>query len=267
MSHSPWLKVSEPSKHVWRIENNGMVSEYLVAGEDRALLIDTGWGIGDLAGTVKNLTSLPVTVVNTHGHPDHTCGNYQFEDSHIHEADVRLLKRNYSPSMRFNILKRFPKNTLPTGFSEEAWIHAPLKHFTPFKGPMAFDLGGRSVEVIEVPGHTHGSVCLYDSQERILFCGDSILAGNVMIHMEDSTPLGVYYKSLVRLVSMADKFDKLMPAHGAAPIKTEMLRELHAGVKKVLDGSLEGTPVKTPFGEGLSASFGDCGVFYREDRL
>ena len=267
MSHSPWLKISEPSKNVWRIENNGMVSEYLVAGNDKALLIDTGWGIGDLAGAVKDLTSLPVTVVNTHGHPDHTCGNYQFENSHIHEADVPLMKRNYSPAMRFNILKRFPKNTLPTGFSEEAWIHAPLKHFTPIKGPMSFDLGGRSIDVIETPGHTHGSICLFDSKDRILFCGDNLLAGNTMVHMEDSMPLSVYYKSISKLLSTADRFDKLMPAHGRSPIEAAVLREMHAGLKKILDGSLEGTPIKTPFGEGLSVSFGDCGVTYREDKL
>jgi glyoxylase-like metal-dependent hydrolase (beta-lactamase superfamily II) len=267
MSHSSWLKVSEPLRNVWRIENNGMVSEYLVTGSDKALLIDTGWGIGDLAEEVKNLTSLPVIVVNTHGHPDHTCGNYQFGDAHIHEADVALLKRNYSPAMRFNILKRFPKNTLPTGFSEEAWIHAPLRHFTPFKGPMSFDLGGRSIEVIETPGHTHGSICLYDKMDRILFCGDNFLAGNTMLHMEDSTALSVYYKSVTKLVSMVDKFDKLMPAHGKSPIGPGVLREMQAGLKKVLDGSLEGTPIKTPFGEGLSVSFGECGVTYREDRL
>ncbi len=135
-SHPPWLNVSQLSKTVWRIEDAGMVSEYLITGDDRALLIDCGWGIGDLAKVVSGLTSLPLTVINTHGHPDHTCGNYQFDSVTIHEGDVPMMKNNYNPEVRANVLRRFPAHTLPKGFSEHAWVHAPLRHFTAFKGPL-----------------------------------------------------------------------------------------------------------------------------------
>ena len=113
-SHPPWLNVSQLSKTVWRIEDAGMVSEYLITGDDRALLIDCGWGIGDLAKVVSGLTSLPLTVINTHGHPDHTCGNYQFESVTIHEGDVPMMKNNYNPkhgptSCAGSRRTRFPK--------------------------------------------------------------------------------------------------------------------------------------------------------------
>jgi hydroxyacylglutathione hydrolase len=266
-SHSPWLNVSQLSKTVWRIEDAGMVSEYLITGDNKALLIDCGWGIGDLAKTVAGLTSLPLTVINTHGHPDHTCGNYQFESATIHEGDVPMLKNNYNPEVRANILRRFPAHTLPKGFSEHAWANAPLRHFTAFKGPLSFDLGGRTLEVIETPGHTPGSLCLYDHKERLLFAGDNIQAGNVLLMMPQSLPLATYLKSVDKLVAIADKIDRVIPAHGPVPLKPDVLKEMQAGVRKILKGEIKGTPEKTHLGEGMACRFDGCGILYRDDKL
>ncbi len=266
-STSSWLAVNEFSKNVWRIVNNGMVSEYLVAGDEKALLIDTGWGIGDLSELVKSLTSLPVTVINTHGHPDHTCGNYQFDPVHIHEADVPMLKKNYSPAMRFNYMKRFEGQDLPEGFSKDAWIHARLSHFTPFKGPMSFDLGDRTVDVIETPGHTPGSICLFDWNDKILFTADNISEGNTLLVMDQSMPLSTYMESINKLVAMKDKIDTLMPSHGKSPMDPDILVDMQAGVEKILARKLRGKPSMTPFGNGLACRFGSCGVVYREDKM
>lgn len=262
-----WLKASEISKNVWRIDDNGTVSQYLVAGEDKALLIDTGWGIGDLAELVKSLTTLPVTVINTHGHPDHTCGNYRFDPVNIHEADVPMLKKNFNPSVRYNILKRFAGQVFPPGFSEDAWVHARLSHFTPFKGPISFDLGDRTVDVIETPGHTPGSICLFDWNDRLLFTADNISAGNTLLMLENSLPLSTFLKSVNKLVAMKEKVEKLLPSHGKAPIDPDVLIDMQDGVEKVLAGKLEGKPGKIPLGSGLICRFGSCGIMYRKDNL
>lgn len=267
LSTSSWLNVTEPSKNIWRIENNGMTSEYLVAGEDKALLIDTGWGIGNLSELVKSLTSLPVTVINTHGHPDHTCGNYQFDTVHIHEADVPQLKKNFSPAMRYNYMKRFEGQTLPEGFSQDAWIHARLSRFTPIKGPMSFDLGDRTVDVIETPGHTPGSLCLLDWNDRILFTADNISEGNTLLVMDHSMPLSTYLESVKKLVAIKDKVDMLMPSHGRSPLDPDILVDMQAGVEKVLARKLRGKPTMTPLGNGLACRFGSCGIMYREDKM
>ena len=73
-----WLKVRQLDDDTWAIDDHGQDICYLVCGQDRCLLIDTGWGIGDLRALVAELNPLPLTVVNTHGHPDHTFGNWQF---------------------------------------------------------------------------------------------------------------------------------------------------------------------------------------------
>jgi glyoxylase-like metal-dependent hydrolase (beta-lactamase superfamily II) len=265
--HSTWLNVSRLSKTIWRIEDAG-VSEYLITGNDRSLLIDCGWGIGDLAKTVAGLTSLPLAIINTHGHRDHTSGDYLFKERiHIHEGDVPLLKKAYDPAARTETLRRFPKERWPPGFKEDAWIHAPLPHFESFEGPRSFDLGGRIVDVIETPGHTPGSLCLYDRKERLLFAGDNIQAGNVLMMMPESLPLATYQKSIDKLAAMADKIDKVFPAHGPAPIKPDAFKDMQTGVGKILKGEIRGTPETTYLGSGLALRFDGCGILYKEDRL
>ncbi len=263
-----WLKVERLTKTAWRIVDAGMVSEYLLVGDEKALLVDGGWGIGDLAAAVARLTSLPLTVVNTHGHRDHTSGDYQFSGSvHIHEADVPLLKASYDPKARGETLRRFPRETWPPGFDEQAWIHAPLPPYTTFSGPLRFDLGGRTVDVIETPGHTPGSVCVYDRKERLLLSGDNILARDTLLMLPDSLPLTTYLGSVGQLTAIADKIDHIYPAHGPAPLKPAVLNEMENGVRKILNGAIKGRPESTFLGSGLSCQFDGCGILYREDRL
>jgi hydroxyacylglutathione hydrolase len=81
-----WFETRLIAPRTWAIGDHGCDVIYLVAGDERALLIDTGWGIGDLPGVVASLTDLPLLVVNTHGHPDHTVRSWQFERVHMYEA-------------------------------------------------------------------------------------------------------------------------------------------------------------------------------------
>ena len=263
-----WFNVSRLSPTVWRIEEAGMVSEYLVLGDRQALLVDCGWGLGDLPQIIKGLTSLPLTIFNTHGHRDHTSGDYLFDDRiHINEGDVPLLKKSYDPAQRTATLRRFPEETRPPGFREDAWIHAPLPGYDAFSGPLSIDLGGRTVDVIETPGHTPGSICLYDRSERLLFAGDNIQAGNVLMMLPESLPLATYAKSIDRLAAMADRIDRIYPSHNQAPLKPDVLTEMQAGVRKILDGEIRGTPESTNLGNGLACRFDGCGILYDEKRL
>ena len=78
---------------------------HLIIGSERALLIDTGMGAGDLKGAVEALTDKPVDVVNTHFHGDHTGGNGQFARVFCPEYDLPYLKSQMShPEMRMRPL-------------------------------------------------------------------------------------------------------------------------------------------------------------------
>jgi glyoxylase-like metal-dependent hydrolase (beta-lactamase superfamily II) len=66
-----WLRARLVAPATWAIDDNGMDTMYLVAGAERCLLVDTGYGIRDLPALVASLCPLPATVFDTHGHPDH----------------------------------------------------------------------------------------------------------------------------------------------------------------------------------------------------
>ncbi len=66
---------------------------YLVIGQDSALLIDTGTGAGNLLECVRTITTLPLIVVNTHGHPDHAGSNYRFEEIYAHSLDFDAIRQ------------------------------------------------------------------------------------------------------------------------------------------------------------------------------
>lgn len=88
---SPWFTVHPVTEGVFRIEDHGMDNFYLVEGKEKALLIDTGTGVADVRRCVDSLTSLPILVVNTHGHPDHAGGNFQFDSVFAHPGDWEMI--------------------------------------------------------------------------------------------------------------------------------------------------------------------------------
>ncbi len=221
---------------VWYIEDVRGGVMYLVTGQERALLIDTGWGAGDLPGLLATLTSLPVWVVNTHGHRDHTSGNGQFAQVYIHTNDMPL--------------------------AQESGAHLMAVY-----DGYVFHLGGRDLQVIGVPGHSPGSICLLDRQTRILFSGDSPRPGPVWLHLDTSLTLREFANSLARLRAFAGEFDVIAPSHGQPTPAGTLLDDLAACAQKILAGELVGQPHESRFGPCLLAEWNSAGIMYRADKV
>jgi glyoxylase-like metal-dependent hydrolase (beta-lactamase superfamily II) len=158
----------------WRIDEFGLDTMYLLEGDERALLIDTGTGVADLRALVEKLTDKPYDVAATHGHSDHVGGCVQFPSMYIHPDDVEMAhptlegKQNYAQ----RILERYP--TDDAGFTVEDIVDGPLPEMIPLREGHVFSLGGRDIEVLEVPGHTRGSVVFLDRKNKLLFSGDAV---------------------------------------------------------------------------------------------
>lgn len=157
--------VGQIAPNTWRIDESGVVNCYLLAGTERALLIDTGCGLGDLSAVVRSLTSLPVTAALTHRHCDHACGAGWFPACYVHESDLAPVYGLLSsrPALRVLLGKAAPKR-FPRLPHRVEWIGMRDGH--------TFELGGRRVVVRHTPGHTRGSVVLLDEKEKLLFTGD-----------------------------------------------------------------------------------------------
>ena len=266
-SNSEWFKVTEVANNVWAIHDKTEVASYLIIGEDKSLLIDTGWGIGNLKKLVESITSLPVRVVFTHGHPDHVCGAYQFTDLNISQDDLNLIKSFYNKEKRTQIIEYRFKNLIPRGFPKEKWINAEIGQISPIYDGDIFDLGERKLKVITTPGHTAGSICLLDEDEKLLFSGDSVQSTPILMHLDTSLSLSTFLDSLKYLSSFKENYTKILPCHGESPINTTVLDDLLNGVSDILDGKVKGSFEQTRFGEGLICKFNTATIIYDENRL
>lgn len=209
---------------IYRIDDAGESTCYLVTGETRALLIDTANGRENLADIVGELTDMPVTVVNTHGHIDHVYGNVYFSEAYMHPSDFKLHDAHF----------RLPE--------ADALKKQGLKpcRLLPLKDDEVFDLGGVTLETIPVPGHTPGSVALLCRKHRMLFTGDAII-GHLWMQLEESAGFGALKNALESLLERCGSaFDYILTGHGTGPEDAFVARNLLNGVTELLRGDCGG---------------------------
>ena len=227
--------VKRVSSGVWALEQE-IVRCFLIVGQQRALLLDTGAEPCDLMGMIREITPLPLVVLNTHGDGDHTANNNQFRDIHAHPDE-------------FATIRRFRPDLTST-------LH-------PITALSAFDLGDRMLHVIETPGHTPGSICLLDRKNRILFSGDTLSYGPVFLCGEHRD-IHTYRETLVKLMTMGG-FDTIYPCHSTCPVSLSVISALLAAVDGALDGSIPPEPSDIPTPDGLTPmvyTVGKCGILY-----
>jgi glyoxylase-like metal-dependent hydrolase (beta-lactamase superfamily II) len=261
-----WFTTSAIDERTWAIDDHGSDTVYLITGNERALLLDTGWGVGDLPALVASLTTLPLVVVNSHGHPDHTYGNGDFQEVHIASADVQFVSEVPSLKTRRWIGSTILPRPLPPGFDVNTWASSVPASLVPIRDGQIYDLGGRTLEVIALPGHSPGSICVLDRRARYLFTGDSVLAGTIWLHLRESLPLTAFRDNLRRLQGFSGAFDHVLPAHGdiqALPLPAAILDDLLAGVDSILAGECVGREATTFAGDGLQCDFGTCSILYK----
>lgn len=264
--NSEWFNLDEVKDGVWFISDKTGANCYLVEGETKSLLIDTGWGLANLSEQVRLITSLPVDVVFTHGHPDHVNGAFQFSDLYIKSEDEKLMEMFYDKETREQIINRF-KEILASDFSIDDWVNAQITKPSPVSDGYIFDLGNRQLKVIECPGHTAGSICLLDSIDGILFSGDSLLAKPVLMNLETSMGLKTYLNSIKYVNTFADDFNMILSGHDDKPVDPIIIEELICGVSDIINGKIEGKVEKTRFGDALTYKFEHTAINYNEDCL
>lgn len=215
------------------------VNAYLILGRDKSLLLDTGMGICDIRSVVEELYQGELMVVNSHFHFDHVGNNYKFDEVYIFDE----------PYAKAAAESGLPKEALgnqldedmflfgyPAGFSPEEF------HIPPYKTRLIgdgyiFDLGDRSLKVIHTPGHSNDSIMLFDSENGILFTGDSFYLGALYAHFDcgefGRSSLEEYLKSMRRLPEEYPNVKALYCSHNdfiADPIKLTETAEALQGI-------------------------------------
>lgn len=243
-----WFEVYKLIKDTYAIYEPYQFEEsisYLVIGEEKAFLIDTGTGIGDLKKLVSELTPLPVAVVNTHIHWDMIGNNSQFNEILIYnsqESIDRLLKGFDNVFLEKNVLGESVWKPLPEGFDPLTWETPPIKPTKLLEDGMILDPGNRPFEVIHSPGHSPDSICLLDKKNRLLFTGDFYYPGPLYAFGEDVN-INDYITSLEKLTHRINEFDYLCPGHNEPWVKSPV-------VPKVLDAFMDIMAGKGSYEEG-----------------
>ena len=171
-----------------------------VAGRDRDILIDAGMGLRPLKPEVARLSGRPLTAIASHAHFDHIGGSHEFDcrlghrtEAHIHETPDRN-NTAVGTFVRAETFTAWPHD----GFTPESYQvrAAPLTSFVD-EGDVV-DLGDRAFQVFHLPGHSPGSIALYETTTGILFSGDVVYNGALFDTVYHSDP-EVYRISLNRL--------------------------------------------------------------------
>lgn len=241
MKNQKYFNVTEIDPHTWCIEEKRLNQQcllYLLEGEKKGMLIDTGYGFGDVSKVVHTLTSKPVFVVNTHAHLDHIGGNHYFQDIYVSEADREIFKMHTDRAVVEKLLdESIPKVLKPflKNFRQDILNQKISGNYHWFEAGKKFELGGRTIETIATPGHTPGSIVLVDKDRGYLFSGDTICTWGVLLHLDGCCDVDVYYHSLMTLKERADEWQMIWPGHHEYPVDNHLLDEYITCAKKMIE--------------------------------
>lgn len=192
--------------HFYILED-GRVRQFLIVGEQQALLIDTGFEDSGVYQAVREVTDLPVQVLLTHGDRDHTGGLKDFGSCYLNQKDWHLLD---------------------SGIEVKDLREGDI-----------FRCGDFCLEVLEIPGHTYGSVAFLDREKKLLLPGDSVQKEGPIFMFGAHRNLDLYIESQKKLCGLADQAETILPCHHDCPIGPEYMEknlkdaiDLRAGILK-----------------------------------
>jgi glyoxylase-like metal-dependent hydrolase (beta-lactamase superfamily II) len=268
MAGHEWFHVQTLAPGVWQLTEPGHVCMWLVAGDERAVLIDTGCGFFPLRPLVEQLTSLPVTVLQTHHHIDHVGSSHEFDEVLIHPAGVAGLAagaapadlagyRDYSVAMdraavtyaeldrRFFHLQReeHTLRPLPHSLRDGSWAITGVDATGTVDDGDTVDLGGgRALHVLHTPGHSPADLSMELVGEGLLFGGDTVNTGPVYVQNPDSS-VAQLRTSLARLATRAAGYRRVFGCHF---MRTAVPPSYLAAQVAALDTLLAGEVALTP---------------------
>lgn len=252
------MKIKEPiifqiADRTWCINEFGMDALFLLEGDEKALLIDTGTSVFDIPAFVKRFTDKPLIVVLTHGHVDHAGGITWFEKVYLHEDDFEMA-RTLSREERIGFMHYIVEQSDGLyDLNDESVINGPYEpELLPLVEGDVIHLGNRDVVVYETPGHTLGSISFLDVKERILFTGDACNGNTLLICSADTDSekgtMTALLNSAKKIESLKPFYDRNYNGHigfGPAitvmnPLPESLTRDCIELCEKLLDGSVIG---------------------------
>jgi glyoxylase-like metal-dependent hydrolase (beta-lactamase superfamily II) len=243
----PWFEVYRIRPGVFAIYEPHQFEEvisYLILGDKKAVLFDTGMGISDIQKTVRGLTALPVMVINSHTHNDHVGDNWRFREINVLAGGGRFSRENAKGSSADSQAELAPSalcGELPAGFDAKTYATRPFHISHWLHDGEKIDLGGRVITVIATPGHTPDAVSLLDAGNGLLFTGDTYYPGPIYLYRPE-TDLDAYVASMEKLVALSPRVKLVLPSHNVPVADPAELAKVLDGIKQVRAGKIKAVP-------------------------
>jgi glyoxylase-like metal-dependent hydrolase (beta-lactamase superfamily II) len=241
---SDWFEVYRVDPNVYAIYEPRQWQEvisYLVVGRDRALLFDTGMGMGDIHAVVSALTDRPVVVLNSHTHIDHVGGNHAF--AQILALDLPYTRGHARGMTHADVADEVAPGAFcapVAGLDTAAFATRPWRITGTVHEGSVIDLGGRLLEVLQVPGHAPDAIALRDVAHGLLFTGDTFYEGPIYVFGPGSD-FAAYTRSVERLAALTPKSRKLLTAHNVPVSDPAYLAALRDATRAITSGTAQGT--------------------------
>lgn len=219
----------EITSHIIRIQDKIGVYMYLVIGDEKACLLDTGYGYGNIKEYVEKLTDKPLFVIVTHGHIDHAGGAGLFDEVYINSKEKPIFQLHMDQLFR----KQFFQSVQMDINVDEFMVVKDVESFLSMHDEQEWDIGGITLQAIEVPGHTPGMTMVLIKEERMILFGDGC-GVSVLLFDEYSTSVQTYYESLQRLKTWETSYDYIIRNHGTGESEKDLLDEVLSCCKDIL---------------------------------
>ena len=229
------VEIIQINENTWRFED-GFVRFFLLVGEEKAVMIDSGVDCPDAVDIAKKLTDKPIMLLNTHGDGDHTSGTGGFKEIHIHPLDY----------LSCGINTKYPGTSLAE-----------------IKDGDVIELGNRPLLIIHIPGHTEGSIAVLDIHNRTLYSGDSVQNGHIYMFGKHRDT-GAFGKSLDKLIEMKDKYDRIYASHGEYMLSADYAERIKAAWCEVRNGNAEYEVIDMHGNRVKSYTLATCGFYLAE---
>lgn len=205
------LKTEKLQENLYMLDD-GRVRQFVLLGPDKAILLDTGFPDSETLPAVRALTDKPVQVLLTHGDFDHAGRLDDFAEAWLHEKD-------------------WPQ------------VHTTAKLHPLHEGD-EFRCGEFCLKVIEIPGHTMGSVAFWEPEKKLLFPGDSVQKEGPIFLFGANRNLPLFIESERKLAAMADRFETVFPCHHPCPITPDYIEKDLEDAEALLAGTLPAAPAE-----------------------
>ena len=211
---------------------------FLIEGDKEAALIDTGYGIDNIREYISQFTDKPIKVLLTHNHGDHASGSGWFDTVYLNDKDLPGFWNNNHRE------KRYERMHTHEGF-EQYSLEDYAPDFTgtilPLNQGDVIDLGRITLEVIEVPGHSFGSVMFLMREERIIIYGDA--CGRRLGLLSPGHYVSDYLKALENLKQFDGTYDVIWRSHNELVCPLEVLDDCIECCREILNHTDDHVPV------------------------